>query len=1097
MNKRRWKRVLMGGMLMVFLWGKCGAGSRAEAPVPWLDGMWLNGKTMEEIEPYFGAEPICLNVHMQEEQAVKAVVLAGEEETTVPLVYEAQEDGWAAEAVLSPEEGCWRFCLLWEKEDGSEETLYESEDFILDRTAPEAEVWVTKQGAGQTEDGEKPADDGSSEDGGQSSGGGQSVPDAEAGAGEAASLSVGIRVRELHWDPSLAAICLNRLRCGEEQGQPEDPDGEAFAGAASPDGKEEPEPSADGVWQEVEEGVWEWQKNIQEEGNWQIDFQTVDLAGNLSSPVSTGETLDGSAPQLLDTAFTADGTPVSAEVQETMVCRERLEGRLLLEDLWSGVAACHVWMQKEGEERQLVKDWTAENPVARAEISFSLTEEGQWTLLALARDGEGNVWKEERELGVVQMDARAPLAGLSVSGTSGENGFYTGEGRLHLEASDTGSGLEKMQLLADGDPVATFSCEGKVRQQETVDIPEAYEGIHQWTLQVWDVAGNRSTAAEEVRLDGTAPRVELEAEALPCKTRGYYASPRKIRIRVGEAFAETPCQVDLYRQGTYWRSVSCERTDADEYEGAVLAEEEGSYDVEAVCRDLAGNTGKAGLAEPFVIDRTAPEITVTWEEPPEGGREKDGVWYCRGTRYARICVTDDFPDEKDISCVVEKDGVQTVQRLSFAGNGRTRQARLRLEEEGTCRLFLSARDLAGNQAVPYESEQFVLDNTPPTLSFDRGQTDTASGERTVAPRVQAADLHAMEQGLTVHLYRTGNAPGQIWQEDSPLYLPGTYAWEETENSFVYGAWPLQQRLDGCYRLEARAEDLAGNVQQESWDFTVNRFGSVFVFGQALLQAGQQYYVNEKPDVVIREFNPNRIVSRKILLECDAGIRVLKEGQDYVTEQMHAAGQWSSYLYRLRPEVLAWDGGYRLSVHTTDQAGNSMDTRRQKELAFFLDREAPEITVEQTKEKHLSGASTLLVSMKDLSGVQRAAFQIDGKDKVVYEREEIQKVGGRFALTVPAAGKKQTVTITALDLAGNEGVTRPFSVAENTFTEETKPLSQRKEVPKSGTETAQGSGDAGRRRTGSLLSGCLLLFLAILLIIVQICAKIQKKKNGNC
>lgn len=136
-------------------------------------------------------------------------------------------------------------------------------------------------------------------------------------------------------------------------------------------------------------------------------------------------------------------------------------------------------------------------------------------------------------------------------------------------------------------------------------------------------------------------------------------------------------------------------------------------------------------------------------------------------------------------------------------------------------------------------------------------------------------------------------------------------------------------------------------------------------------------------------------------------------------------------------------------------------------------------------------------MKDLSGVQRAAFQIDGKDKVVYEREEIQKVGGRFALTVPAAGKKQTVTITALDLAGNEGVTRPFSVAENTFTEETKPLSQRKEVSKSGTETAQGSGDAGRRRTGSLLSGCLLLFLAILLIIVQICAKIQKKKNGNC
>ena len=48
MNKRRWKRVLMGGMLMVFLWGKCGAGSRAEAPCP------LVGRDVDERENYGG-----------------------------------------------------------------------------------------------------------------------------------------------------------------------------------------------------------------------------------------------------------------------------------------------------------------------------------------------------------------------------------------------------------------------------------------------------------------------------------------------------------------------------------------------------------------------------------------------------------------------------------------------------------------------------------------------------------------------------------------------------------------------------------------------------------------------------------------------------------------------------------------------------------------------------------------------------------------------------------------------------------------------------------------------------------------------------------
>ena len=111
---------------MVFLWGKCGAGSRAEAPVPWLDGVWLNGKTLEETESYFGLEPICLTVHMQEEQAMKVVVLAGEEETTVPMVYEAQEDGWAAEAVLSPAEGSWRFFHFLVKQHGNEENLKES-----------------------------------------------------------------------------------------------------------------------------------------------------------------------------------------------------------------------------------------------------------------------------------------------------------------------------------------------------------------------------------------------------------------------------------------------------------------------------------------------------------------------------------------------------------------------------------------------------------------------------------------------------------------------------------------------------------------------------------------------------------------------------------------------------------------------------------------------------------------------------------------------------------------------------------------------------------------------------------------------------------
>ena len=155
-----------------------------------------------------------------------------------------------------------------------------------------------------------------------------------------------------------------------------------------------------------------------------------------------------------------------------MICQEKLEGKLRLQDLWSGVAGCQIWARKVGKEKQLLKGWQAETPLAQAELSFALKEEGEWTLWAEAWDAAGNHWEEEKSLGTVWIDATAPKVSLLVEGTEGEHGFYTGHVRLRLEAEDAGSGLEKIVLCADGEQRAAFSCDAQSRWQETAEVPD-------------------------------------------------------------------------------------------------------------------------------------------------------------------------------------------------------------------------------------------------------------------------------------------------------------------------------------------------------------------------------------------------------------------------------------------------------------------------------------------------------------------------------------------------------------------------------------------------------------------------------------------------
>ena len=382
----------------------------------------------------------------------------------------------------------------------------------------------------------------------------------------------------------------------------------------------------------------------------------------------------------------------------------------------------------------------------------------------------------------------------------------------------------------------------------------------------------------------------------------------------------------------------------------------------------------------------------------------------------------------------------------FGGGGDDHSASINYSQDGNYTIEVNYSDLAGNPAQVVRVDEFVIDQTPPTLKFImpdelKGISQIFQGD--IAPQIEFGDIN-MTRGMASIELKGMKANSDVLKllEDSFENYKGTVRYENLKKV---------RESDDIYTATAVVTDLAGNKVEKTITFSVNRFGSTYDYNKDdfTTKLMGYYFTNAPGDVILREVNVNQLTDHKLTLYKDGDNWVLVEGKDYKFEERQVNGHYE-YIYTILAKNFEEEGNYNIIASSKDKAANTNSNSAVKEndgsnevpLRFAVDKTAPTnlITgVDMSKNKftesqivlniepqdNMNAVARFRVRVLDRKGNVLQEFEISGKELAEYFEEH----NGIYQLTVNQNTGWQTIEVLTTDAAGNESV--DYSIENNT------------------------------------------------------------------
>lgn len=458
--------------------------------------------------------------------------------------------------------------------------------------------------------------------------------------------------------------------------------------------------------------------------------------------------------------------------------------------------------------------------------------------------------------------------------------------------------------------------------------------------------------------------------------------------------------------------------------------QDGDWTVDVSLTDPVGYASNE-VHDAFTIDTLAPMITVEFDN----NDARSGMYFNR-PRTATVTVRErNFdPSLMGVSASAKDASGNAADAPGASGWSATGE-----EDTWSCTvhfggelhygLSVSAADPAGNQAEAYEVPEFVIDMTPPQASIEHVENKTAyAGE--IAPSLSMSDTNLAIGNSKYSL--TGAHSGKV------DYMRGMEtSYSDTSESVTYADFEHKVERDDVYTLAVHAEDLAGNASDVTRVFSVNRYGSNYLYSDAtagILGA----YLRIPQDVVITEINVSGLDDdgTHVELAHDSEVTDLMEGASYTTETADDSG-WSKTTYTIPASNFSQDGYYRVMMTSHDKAGNlaqntmgNKDATREHaaEVNFAVDATAPTVGFAGAKTGgvYFGASHDALPLAGDNLALDRVTLQVDDGEPEELSPDEF--AGGSASLPIPADAKLHTLTIAAYDKAGNVHSTTLGSVA---------------------------------------------------------------------
>lgn len=649
--------------------------------------------------------------------------------------------------------------------------------------------------------------------------------------------------------------------------------------------------------------------------------------------------------------------------------------------------------------------------------------------------------------GTIIADNVAPSIDSIVPGTSTSFnglGLSNGDVSVSVSVSDPTSG----NGVATGVQTITYVVysNGSATQSGTlqggnivVDAASNNSNNVSVSITATDLAGNTSSSSSPTfMIDTTIPTIYVSYDNNAADSESFYSQNRVATVTITERnFDPEKVVVNITNTDgvvpviSEW--VSNGSGDGATHVATIEYTADGDYTFDISVTDAAGNVSNGvtfaeGTTNPnaFTIDKTAPRINVEYGDVDD---ELNGKYFAKD-RTATITITEHNFDANRVVAKIDAsfDGekIESPKVTWTNVGGDVYRAVVEYTADGDYLFDISMKDKAGNDNTEsvYDSDaakDFVIDKETPELTISGVEDGKALAGETFTISYDDINLDTAE----VRLYRTKN--GESRKDVTSDYLAVT---EETKwggKTYTATISSDTQENDGIYSLEIKIVDKAGYEAdvKEKIVFTVNNYGSVYVFNDALINLIEAGYVQQvEQELVIYEYNADKLTTDACKVE------ITKDGTPLsnvnvtptlVNADAIASGEvsWYQYEYKIPTSYFTEDGIYKITVSSEDAAGNKPETANYENLGimFRVDTVAAEITSVRGLEERIVNdtGKTVYFDVFDAIGLKKVTVYVDDVATVYDQFSDINNYSGEFAI---GEGTNQKVRIVVEDIAGN-------------------------------------------------------------------------------
>lgn len=621
---------------------------------------------------------------------------------------------------------------------------------------------------------------------------------------------------------------------------------------------------------------------------------------------------------------------------------------------------------------------------------------------------------------VLRIDVEDPTAGDTYSGL--EEVWYTVTASGNVSRAQTVTLLDNTGKRIQGNK--TFS------QVVTIDAETFNSNDVRVQAFARDFSQNEAESEiTELKIDVTEPRISVTWDLNDPLNGRYYKDTRTATVTVTDRNFD-PDQVRFDITNTDGTSASIGGWSSSSNIGVsdeatttcrVSFPADGDYTFTLGCTDLAGNSTEYGQTDEFTIDKTVPEIEVSYDNNSAANGE-----YYNEERTATIRIHEHNFNASDVQAAItaslEGQGISAPSVGGFSGSGDVHTATVTYDTDGDYTFDIEYTDMAGNVAEDYAQDSFTVDLTAPEVEiFDI--EDKSANNDVVAPGVRYTDINYDVDGVTITLEGANNGLVNVGSITSSI---------DNGQSIKFNDFAREERMDDLYQLTAKITDLAGNETEETVLFSVNRYGSVYVLDEATAgwlstdPENDYTYINQEREIGVQEYNVDDIEEYGIAVNRDGELAQLQEGTDFTVTRSGSDVQWKVYHYTMNAENFADEGNYTVTLSSRDMAANSMNNETAKKsdgqlpLQFTVDKTAPTVVVSGVEDggQYRAAARVMTVDAKDNLALSRVTVRI-GDDTQVYEAEELRETDGIIRTEIPSANSWQDIEVTAEDAAGNQ------------------------------------------------------------------------------